>query len=65
MSINAEKFIELIENGKFKKPILYNTNIPNNESQTKYDLENYRFFANSFAFDEVMKCVPSRYIGDN
>lgn len=61
---NAEKFIELLEEGKIRKHILPNTAPDYSTSQEKKDLENYRFFANSFALDEVMKCEVGFYNGD-
>lgn len=61
---NAKKFIELLEEGKIKKNILPNTAPDYSISQEKKDLENYRFFANSFAFDEFMKCEVAFYNGD-
>lgn len=58
------RFIELLENGKMKKNVLPNTSPDYTEFQEKKDLENYRFFANSFAFDEIMKCEVTMYNGD-
>ena len=60
----AERFIELLEAGKIKKHILPNTAPDYSAYQEKRDLENYRFFANSFALDEVMKCEVAPYNGD-
>lgn len=61
---NAEKFIELLESGKIKKQILPNSAPDYSAEQEKKDLENYRFFANSFALDEIMKCEVAAYNGD-
>ena len=61
---NTERFVELIESGKFHKKKLENVRPYYSESQEKHNLENYRFFANSFALDEVMKCRVSNYRGD-
>lgn len=61
---NAEKFIELLEEGKIRKHILPNSAPDYSASQEKIDLERYRFFANSFAFDEIMKCEVACYNGD-
>lgn len=61
---NAERFVELLESGKFHKQKLENVGPCYSESQEKCNLENYRFFANSFALDEVMKYRVSNYRGD-
>lgn len=61
---NAQKFVELLMDGKIKKHILPNSAPNYSDSQEKMDLENYRFFANSFAFDEIMKCEVAFYNGD-
>ncbi len=61
---NAKKFVELLEEGKIKKHILPNNAPDYSDSQEKLDLENYRFFANSFALDEIMKCEVAFYNGD-
>lgn len=61
---NAKRFIELLEEGKIRKHILPNTALDYSSSQEKKDLENYRFFANSFALDEIMKCEVAFYNGD-
>lgn len=61
---NAEKFIELIEKGKIRKHILPNSALEYSVYQEDIDLTNYRFFANSFALDEVMKCEAAYYYGD-
>ncbi len=60
----AERFIELLEDGKIKKHILPNSAPDYSKYQEKRDLENYRFFANSFALDEIMKCEVALYNGD-
>lgn len=61
---NAEKFIELLEAGKIKKNILPNCAPDYSVIQEKQDLENYRFFANSFALDEIINCEVALYNGD-
>lgn len=61
---NAIRFIELLEEGKIRKHILPNNAPDYSYSQEKMDLENYRFFANSFALDEIMKCEVAFYNGD-
>ena len=61
---NAQKFVELLMDGKIKKHILPNSAPNYSDSQEKMDLENYLFFANSFAFDEIMKCEVAFYNGD-
>ncbi|MCM1184685.1 MAG: hypothetical protein NC337_15045 [Roseburia sp.] len=60
----AERFMELLENGKIRKHILPNSAPDYSIYQEKRDLENYRFFANSFALDDVMKCEVGLYNGD-
>ena len=55
---HAEKFVELLENGKFKKPILSNC-----QGGTGNGV-GYKYFANTFAFDEVMKVDCPPYRGD-
>lgn len=61
---NAQKFVELLMNGKIKKHIFPNSTADYSDSQEKIDLESYRVFANSFAFDEIMKCEVTFYNGD-
>lgn len=61
---NAEKFIELIEDGKIKKHVLPNTAPDYTIYQEKKDLENYIIFINSFALDELMDCEVAYYNGD-
>lgn len=58
------KFIHLLEEGKIRKHILPNSAPDYSLGQEQKDLENYRFFANSFALDEIMKCEVSQYYGD-
>lgn len=60
---NAEKFIELLEAGKIKKNILHNCATDYSVAQEKEDLENYRFFANSFTLDEIINCEVALYNG--
>lgn len=61
---NAKRFVELLEEGSIRKHILPNSAPDYSLSQEKKDLENYRFFANSFALDEIMKCEVAFYNGD-
>lgn len=61
---HAKKFIELLEDGKIRKHILPNNAPDYSYMQEKVDLENYRFFANSFALDEIMKREVAFYNGD-
>ena len=61
---NAERFLELLEEGKIRKHILPNSAPVYSEFQEKRDLENYKFFVNSFALDEVMDCEVAFYNGD-
>lgn len=60
----AEKFIELLEDGKIKKHILPNNAPDYTQSQEKKDIEAYRFFVNSFAFDKVKERGGIKYNGD-
>lgn len=60
----AKRFIELLESGKIKKVILPNTAPDYTVYQEQRDLENYRFFVNSFAFDELVECEVAIYNGD-
>ena len=60
----AERFIELIENGKIRKHILPNNAPDYSVYQEEKDLENYKFFVNSFALDEITKCEVAFYNGD-
>lgn len=60
----AERFVELLEDGRIRKNVLPNTAPDYSAGQEKKDLENYRFFANSFALDELMKCEVAGYHGD-
>lgn len=60
----AERFIDLLEAGKIRKHVLPNNAPDYSAEQEKRDLENYRFFANSFALDEIMDCGVAFYHGD-
>lgn len=60
----AERFVELLESGKIKKHILPNNAPDYTQSQEKKDIEAYRFFINSFAFDKVMERGEVKYNGD-
>ena len=60
----AEKFIELLEDGKIQKHILPNNAPDYSLQQEEKDLQNYKFFVNSSAFDEIMKCEVAYYYGD-
>lgn len=60
----AARFVELLEEGKIRKNILPNTALDYTAFQEQKDLDNYFFFANSFAMDEVMKCEVTLYNGD-
>ena len=55
---HTERFVELLENGKFKKPILSNCQGGTGNGA------GYKYFANTFAFDEVMKVDCPPYRGD-
>lgn len=61
---NAEKFIELIEDGKIRKHVLPNTAPDYSIYQEEKDLQDYLFFINSFALDELMNCEVACYNGD-
>lgn len=61
---SAERFVELLEAGKMKKRILPNTEPDYTKYQEKRDLEEYRFFMNSFALDELIECEVASYSGD-
>lgn len=60
----AERFIELLQSGKIKKATLPNTAPDYTAHQEEKDLKEYRFFVNSFAFDELEECEVARYNGD-
>ena len=55
---HAERFVELLENGKFKKPTLSNYQGDTGSGA------GYKYFANTFAFDEIMKVGCPPYRGD-
>ncbi len=61
---NADKFINLLEEGKIRKHVLPNNAPDYSKFQERKDLENYKFFVNSFALDEIMKCEVAFYNGD-
>lgn len=60
----AERFVELLESGKIKKDLLPNNAPDYTQSQEERDIEAYRFFVNSFAFDKVMERGGVKYNGD-
>lgn len=60
----AERFVELLENGKIKKNLLPNNAPDYTQSQEERDIEAYLFFVNSFAFDKVMERGGIKYNGD-
>lgn len=61
---SAERFVELLQEGKIRKHVLPNTAPDYTEFQEKKDLANYCYFMNSFAFDELRECEVSMYNGD-
>lgn len=61
---SAEKFITLLERGKIRKVILPNTATDYTVSQEAKDLQKYKRFLQSFAYDDIKECEVRVYNGD-
>jgi hypothetical protein len=60
----AEDFITLLETGKLRKCLLPNTSEDYTGYQEKRELQRYKRFLQSFAYDDIKGCEVSMYNGD-
>ena len=61
---SAQAFITLLERGKIRKDILPNTSTNYTLSQEARDLQKYKRFLQSFAYDDIKECEVRAYNGD-
>lgn len=61
---SAQTFIKLLERGKIRKDILPNTSTDYTLSQEARDLQKYKRFLQSFAYDDIKECEVRAYNGD-
>lgn len=61
---SAQKFVILLKNGKIRKHILPNTATDYTISQEATDLQKYKRFLQSFAYDDIKECEVRTYNGD-
>lgn len=61
---SAQAFITLLEKGKIRKHILPNTSTDYTLSQEARDLQKYKRFLQSFAYDDIKECEVRAYNGD-
>ena len=61
---SAHAFITLLERGKIRKDILPNTSTDYTLSQEARDLQKYKRFLQSFAYDDIKECEVRAYNGD-
>lgn len=61
---SAQEFLVLLKRGKIKKNILPNTAVDYTVSQEAKDLQQYKRFLQSFAYDDIKECEVRNYNGD-
>lgn len=61
---SAQTFITLLERGKIRKDILPNTSTDYTMNQEAKDLQRYKRFLQSFAYDDIKECEVRAYNGD-
>ena len=60
----AREFFERLKSGKIKKNILPNTAADYTSTKEEIDLDRYKFFLNSFAYDDLRNSKVRSYYGD-
>ncbi len=60
----GQEFITLLESGKIRKDILPNTSTDYTTTQEAKDLQRYKRFLQSFAYDDIKTCEVRMYNGD-
>lgn len=60
----GQKFVALLEKGKIRKDILPNTSTDYTILQEAKDLQRYKRFLQSFAYDDIKACEVRMYNGD-
>lgn len=60
----GQEFITLLENGTIRKDILPNTSTDYTTTQEAKDLQRYKRFLQSFAYDDIKACEVRMYNGD-
>ncbi len=61
---SAQRFVILLERGKIRKNILPNTSADYTVNQEEKDLQRYKRFLQSFAYDDIKECEVEKYYGD-
>jgi hypothetical protein len=61
---SAQEFIMLLEKGRVRKDILPNTSTDYTITQEAKDLQRYKRFLQSFAYDDIKACEVRAYNGD-
>ena len=61
---SAKNFISLLERGVIRKNILPNTSEDYSKEQEENDLQRYKRFLQSFAYDDIKECEVKKYNGD-
>lgn len=61
---NAKNFVSLLEQGIIRKNILPNTSEDYSKEQEEKDLQRYKRFLQSFAYDDIKECEVKSYNGD-
>lgn len=61
---NAKEFVSLLERGKITKYTLPNTSTDYTTMQEAKDLQRYKRFLQSFAYDDIKECEVRAYNGD-
>lgn len=61
---SVQTFMKLLEQGKFRKNILPNTSLDYTVNQEALDLQRYKRFLQSFAYDDIKECEVQAYNGD-
>lgn len=61
---SAKNFVSLLEQGIIRKNILPNTSEDYSKEQEEKDLQRYKRFLQSFAYDDIKECEVKSYNGD-
>lgn len=61
---SVQTFISLLEQGRIRKNILPNTSLDYTVNEEAMDLQRYKRFLQSFAYDDIKECEVRVYNGD-
>ncbi len=59
----ANRFLELLESEKIKKHTFPDASVDYTATQETTDVERYKYFLNSFAYDDLKAVSPMSYYG--